>query len=466
MTNELRTMPALAHELRGADSFHGDVITAEDGAYDAARMVWNAAFDRYPAIIARCTATQDVATAVRLARQHELPIAVRSGGHSHAGHSTCDGGIVIDLGPMKRVTIDTDRHVARVEPGLTWGELNDATAEHGLAAVGGHVSAVGVGGLVLGGGIGWLARLHGLACDNLIEAQVVTAAGEVISAGGADNPELLWGLRGGGGNFGIVTELSIRLHAIGPVLGGVLMYRGDHVGEALRLFRDFGATAPEAVTTVAGLITAPPEPYVPEDMHGRPAVLVACCYAGPVAQGWQELAPLREVVPPAVDMLQPMPLRQLQHLFDPMVPDNLALVMRSDLLGPLNDAALDTLIEHTRAMPSPTSNVLLTPLGGAVSAAAWNATAFPHRDARYHMEIGAALASPEVDAEPYRQWADACRQAIHPFSRGVHVNHLADEGADRVREAYAANHARLARLKAAYDPGNIFRLNQNIEPAS
>lgn len=466
MTNRARTLPAPARELDDTDSFRGEVIVPDDAGYDAARTVWNAAFDRYPALIARCTTTRDVATVVRLATRHELPIAVRSGGHSHAGHSTCDDGIVIDLTPMKHVTVDPDRRLAIVSPAVTWGELTEATEPHGLAAVSGHVSMVGVGGLVLGGGIGWLTRLHGLACDNLVEAQVVTAAGDVIRASDADNPELLRGLRGGGGNFGIVTELSIRLHAVGPLLGGVLMYRGEHAREALRLYRDITAGAPDVVTVVAGLITAPPEPYVPDDMHGGPAVLLACCYAGPVDRGWRELAPLREVVPPAVDLLEPMSFRQLQHLFDPMLPNSLALVMRSELLGPLDDVALDTLIEHGRAAPSPTSNVLLTPLAGAVNAVASDATAFAHRDAHYNLEIGAALPSPDVDAEPYRQWAEACRHAMRPYSLGVQVNHLADEGADRVREAYAENYAQLAGLKATYDPDNVFYLNQNIEPAN
>lgn len=455
---------ALARELRDRDAFRGEVVTAGDDAYGAVRTGWNTAFDGYPAVVARCAATEDVVAAVRFARRRGLPIAVRSGGHSHAGHATCDDGIVIDLGAMKRVSVDGDRSVAVVGPGLTWGELNAAVEPDGLVAVGGHVSAVGVGGLVLGGGIGWFARSHGLACDNLVEARVVTATGEVVHASEADNAELLWGLRGGGGNFGIVTELTLRLHPIGPLLGGLLMYREEDTHEALRLFRDLSATAPPTVSVMAGLITAPPAPYVPAEMQGRPAVLLACCSAGPVDQGWRELAPLREVVPPAVDLLEPMTFGQLQRLFDPIVPDNLALVMRSHLLGPLEDAALDTLVEHTRVTPSPTSNVLVTPLGGAVNDIAADATAFAHRDAHFNMEIGAAMPSPDVDTEPYRQWAETCRRAMQPFSRGVQVNHLADEPADRVREAYAGNYARLARLKRAYDPDNTFHLNQNIAP--
>jgi len=465
-TNEqTTTTTALKGDIRGGTgAFRGELISPGHPEYDAARKVWNAAIDRYPAVVARCTDREDVAAALRLARQRNLPVAIRGGGHSFAGHSTCNGGLVIDLSGMKRVTVDARRQVAAVEPGLTWGELAGATQGHGLAPVGGHVSSVGVAGLTLGGGIGWLARKHGLACDNLIETELVTADGSVVHASAGENADLFWGLRGGGGNFGIATRLTLRLHPVGTLLAGMVMHPRERAAEVLRFFRDFSEDAPDALNVMAGLVTAPPEPFVPPEMQGRPAVLLAGCYVGPVADGEEALAPLREFGAPPVDLFGEMPYLQLQRMFDMMGAGRMPVCMKAELLGWLDDAALDTLIQHTESLPTPASNVLVIPLGGAVQEVSAGASAFRHRGAHYNLEIGAAWQSADEDPAPYRRWAEACWRAMRPWSAGVEVNHLADGDARRTREAYGPNYERLAEVKTKYDPENIFRLNQNVEP--
>lgn len=464
--HERTTTATLQGRLRGeTGGFRGELVFPDSPGYDAARRVWNAAIDCYPAVVVRCASREDVATALRLARRHDLPVAVRGGGHSFAGHSTCDGGVVIDLSRMKRVTVDARRRVALVEPGLTWGELTEATQAHGLAPVGGHVSTVGVAGLTLGGGVGWLARKHGLACDNLVEAELITAGGSVVRAGAGENPELFWGLRGGGGNFGIATRLTLRLHPVGTLFAGMVIHPRERAPEVLRFFRDFTEAAPDSVNVMAGLITAPPEPFVPPALRGRPAVLLAGCYVGPVEEGGPALAPLWTFGSPPVDLFGPTPYGQLQKMFDAMAA-SLPVCMKSELLGSLDDAALDKLVEHTETMPSPTSSALVVPLGGAVQRVPPDATAFAHRGAHYNLEVGAAWTSADENSTPYRRWAESCWRAIRPWSAGVEINHLGDEGARRVREAYGERgYARLAALKRAYDPDNVFRLNQNIAPA-
>lgn len=464
---EIDEVPRLIPELRTAASpFQGELIFPGDPGYDAARKVWNGVVDKRPAVIARCTDSGDVVTMLRLARQNGLSVAVRGGGHSFAGHSTCDDGMVIDLGPMKRISVDAQRRVAVVEPGLTWGELTKATQEHGLVAVGGHVSVVGVPGLTLGGGIGWLARMHGLACDNLIEVELVTADGSVVRASAEENPELFWGVRGGGGNFGIATRFTLRLHPVGTLFAGMVMHPAERAREVLRFYRDFSAAAPDAVNVLAGFGTAPPADFVPPDLRGRPGVFMAACYLGSVEEGEKALAAVREFGSPPVDLFGPMPYGQLQHMFDEMSAESTPFHVKAALLGPLDDAGLDTLVEQTATMPTPASSVLVLPLGGAVSEVPPDATAFWHRGARYNLEICAVWESPDDDAGPYRDWAQACWQAMRPWSVGVEVNHLADEGPERVREAYGdRTYGRLAALKRRYDPENVFRLNQNIRPA-
>lgn len=442
----------------------GELIFPDDAGYDAARRVWNQVIDRRPAVIARCAAASDVVTALRLAREHGLPVAVRGGGHSFTGFSTCDGGIVLDLGPMTELVVDPRRRTLTAGPGLRWAEVADAAGEHELAAVGGHVSVVGIAGLTLGGGNGWLSRAHGLACDNLIETDVVTATGELVRASEDEHPDLLWALRGGGGNFGIVVRLVYRLHPMPPLFAGMVMHPIERAGAALRHFRDLNAAATDGTSIAGAIMTAPPEPFVPAQLQGRPVVLFAACHVGPIADGERALAPLREFGPPVVDLFQPTPFPQLQHFFDGSGVSG-PYHMRSHLLGEFTDDAIDALVEHAVPLTSPLSATIILPLGGAVARVAPNATAFHHRGASYCLELGAAWLSVAEDPAPHRDWADRIWHAMTPWSVGVEVNHLGDEGAERIRVAYGDNYSRLTELKRVWDPDNVFRLNQNIPPA-
>lgn len=349
-------------------SFAGTVLTASDGApYDEARTVYNAMFDRRPDVIARATCDADVVAAIRFARQHRLPIAVKAGGHSVAGYSAIEGGVLIDLGPMKRIEVDPIGHRVRVEPGVTWGELDAATQEHGLATTGGRMTTTGVAGFVLGSGSGWLERKHGLACDNLLSARVVTADGRVLTASETEHPELFWGLRGGGENFGIVTEFELRLHPVGPVIyGGMLIYPREQAGQIGRNFRDFMEHADRDVTGGIILMSAPPAPFVPADLQGQPAITVFCAYFGDPGRGEEALAPLRRVAP-AVDLVGPLPYRQLQALTDPGNPPGRRLYWHSELLTDLPDAAIDTLVARADVATSSASVVIVAPYGGAVA---------------------------------------------------------------------------------------------------
>ena len=340
------------------------IIGPDDAGYDEARKVWNGAIDRRPALIARCREPADVTAALKLARARELPIAVRGGGHGVGGTAVCDDGLVIDLSPMKGIAVDPDRHTARAQGGVLWGELDAATQAHGLATVGGIVTHTGIAGLTLGGGIGWLMRRHGATVDNLLGAEVVTVDGSVISA----DEELLWGLRGGGGNFGVVTEFEYRLHAVGPtVLAGPLYYALEDGPEVLRFYRDFIADAPDELTTIVNLRPAPPLPVLPPELHGRPVVAIASCWAGDPEAGERALAPLRAHGRPLIDLIAPRPYLQLQTMFDPAVPHGWHYYWKSWELPPLTDAAIDTLVERAAAIASPRSYIIVFQLGGAMA---------------------------------------------------------------------------------------------------
>jgi FAD/FMN-containing dehydrogenase len=445
-------------------AFGGQLVFPDDDEYDEARRVWNRAIDRRPAVIARCTGPEDVAAALRLAREHGLTVAVRSGGHSFPGHSTCDGGLVVDLRSMKELTVDAERRTLTAGPGLTWAEVADATAAHGLAAAGGHVSAVGIAGLTLGGGNGWLSRAYGLTCDNLLAADVVTASGELVSASAEENADLYWGLRGGGGNFGVVVRFTYRLHPVSELYAGMAIHPAGRAAEVLRFVRDLNAGAPDEVSIAAGLMTAPSAPFVPPHLHGQPVVMLPACYVGPVEDGERALAPLREFGPPAVELFGPAPFVQLQRLFDASGVST-PFHMRSHLVAELDDEGIDTLVRHALPVTSPLSAAIMLPMGGAIGRVSPEATAFRHRDAAYCLEFGAAWFSPDDDARPHREWSNGLWEAMRPWSIGTEVNHLLDEGPERVRAAYGDNYSRLAALKRAWDPDNVFRLNQNIRPS-
>lgn len=444
--------------------FGGELIRPGDAGYDSARRVWNQVVDRHPAAIARCADVADVVAALRLARDNGLTVAVRGGGHSFPGYSTCDDGLVVDLGPMRELVVDPEARTLTAGPGVTWADVADATGPHGLAAVGGHVSAVGLAGLTLGGGNGWLSRKYGLSCDNLVAADVVTASGEVVRASADKNPDLYWGLRGGGGNFGIVVRFVHRLHPVVTAYAGMAIHPADRAGEVLRALRDLNAAADDDTSIAGAILTGPPEPFVPEHLQGQPVVMLAACHLGPVEDGERALAPLRAFGPPAVELFGPTPWVALQHFFDASGTST-AFHMRSHLVRDLDDGLVDALVKHALPPTSPLSAVIILPMGGAVAAVAPDATAFRHRDAGYCLEFGAAWLPPEADPATHQAWSDDLFDATAPWSLGAEVNHLAAEGPDRVRAAYGDNFPRLQSLKRTWDPDNLFHLNQNIPPA-
>jgi FAD/FMN-containing dehydrogenase len=449
-----------------AESMRGEVIVPADEGYDEARAIWNGAHDGRPELIARCAGVADVIQALGFARSEELVVAVRGGGHSIPGFSTVDGGMVIDLSPMQGVRVDVDARTATAQPGLTWGAFDHETQAFGLATTGGLVSTTGVAGFTLGGGVGWLMRKHGLACDNLISADVVTADGSLVHASEQENPELLWGLRGGGGNFGIVTSFEFKLHPVGPlVTAGAIFYPGERAGEVLRYYRDWVDSAPDELTTLVNLLTAPPAPFIPEAWHGRPLVAVIGMYAGPTDEGERALRPLRELGDPVADLFGPMPYVAMQSLVDPLWGPGAHSYMKAGFLKDLDDAAIDTLTSYHQDASSPKSEIHMHHVGGAVARVAPDATAFGDRESPFLLNIIASTFTPDGYGEAVR-WAQALHAGLEPsLTGGTYVNFLSGEGEERVRAAYGPdNYRRLAALKREYDPTNVFRLNQNVRP--
>jgi FAD/FMN-containing dehydrogenase len=427
----------------------GDVVLPGDAGYDAARAVWNASIDRRPAAIVRCRRPADVVAAVRFARAHDLPIAVRGGGHNVAGLAVCDGGVVIDLSGLRGAVVDPHRRIARVQPGATWGDLDAATQRHALAAPGGLVSMTGVAGFTLGGGLGWLTRRYGPACDCLLGAEVVTADGEVVAA----DAELLWGLRGGGGNFGVVTRFDLRLHPVGPiVLAGPRAYPLDRRPDVLDAFRAITASASEELATLLVVRHAPPAPWLPPAVHGRPVAMLVLCATG----ARRVPAALDELGPPLADALREQPYVEFQRLFDAGSQPGLHNYWKAEYLDGLRD-----LPAH---FTSSLSDIKVLHLGGAM--ARGEESAFGHRDARFVLNVNARWRDP-AESERHIAWAREAWLRMRPCSAGgTYVNFLGDEGHDRVRAAYGdATYARLVALKRRYDPDNAFRVNQNIDPS-
>jgi hypothetical protein len=377
------------------NAVRGHVLTAEDPSYDDARRVWNAMIDKRPAVIVRCAGTADVIEAVKFGREASLSIAVRGGGHNVAGFSTCDDGLVIDLSPMKGIRVDPVTHTARAEPGVLWKELDHETQAFGLATTGGLVGHTGIAGLTLGGGIGWLMRKCGLSCDNLLSADIVTADGRLLKADATENDDLYWALRGGGGNFGIVTSFEYRLHRVGPmVVGGLALYPAAMAGDLVRFYREWTPTLPEELTTLFVFITAPPEPFVPESMHGKPAVAILACYAGSIDDGIKAVQGLKDYAPPAADLLAPMPYLVLQQLFDVSVPWGLQNYEKSEYLSSLPDGLISALQEGAMKLPSPLAGIHIHHLGGAVAREDGGPTAVGRRDAPYILNLRQHLARP------------------------------------------------------------------------
>jgi FAD/FMN-containing dehydrogenase len=453
------------HAPATIEGFRGALLAPGDDGYEQARRTWNGMFDKRPALIARCTGVADVIGGVNHAREHGLLLSVRGGGHSVPGHSTCDDGLLLDLSLMRSVRVDPAAKTARAEGGVNWGTFDHEAQAFGLASTGGQVSTTGIAGLTLGGGIGWLMRKHGLACDNLISADVVTADGRLVTASAEQNEELFWGLRGGGGNFGVVTSLEYRLHEVGMVFGGAVMHPIDRAHEALRFFREFCAAAPDELTAYALLVTAPPAPFVPPELVGTPVVVLAGCYAGPLDEGEKVLQPLREFGGPPIDLFQPLPYTALQSMFDETGPAGHSYYLKGDYTSELSDELIETVIANAGKMPGPHSEIHLGQMGGAVGRVGEDDTAFPYRSAQF-IFIGLAHWLEPHEEEAQLAWVRALGDAVKPHSVGTYVNFLGDEGEERVRFAYGgeAKYNRLVELKRAWDPQNLFRLNQNIKP--
>jgi FAD/FMN-containing dehydrogenase len=454
-----------AHVLH--QGFSGEVLMPGQAGYDTARHVFNGMIDRRPAIVARCASTADVIAAVNAARDRELLVAVRGGGHSFSGLSTCDDGIVIDLSGLKSISIDPERRVARAGGGVLWGELDAATQAHGLHTPGGRMTTTGVAGFTLGGGYGWTSSKYALACDNLISAEVVLADGSVVRASGEDNPELFWGLRGGGGNFGIVTEFTFRLHPLGPmVMAGLAMFPIERGREVLRGWRDCADAAPHELSTAAVLLIAPPEPFVPPELQGQPVLGLAALHVGDPGDAAEVMQPVKSLGP-VVDLIAPMPYVAFQSALDALAPWGQRFYARGDYLPALSDAAIDAFLDHgvelTR-LGAPLSQMVLFRIGQAVAMVPDAATAFSHRDAQYLFHPITAWFDPTQD-ERLIAGNRAFAAAMRPFSTGATYLNFTHEP-HRVRDGYGdEKYARLAALKDRYDPANLFRLNQNIRPA-
>ena len=451
--------------------FRGDVIAPEHPDYDGARAVWNGSVDRRPRLIARCGGTADVAAAVRFARDRGLEIAVRGGGHSVGGTAVCDDGIVIDLSAMRAVSVDPGERTALVQGGALWGDVDHETQAHGLATTGGIVGHTGVGGLCLGGGIGWLMRKHGLTVDNLLEAEVVTAGGEIIRASADDHPDLFWALRGGGGNFGVVSAFRFALHPVGPtVIAGPVFWAAEDTTDVLGFYRDFVADAPDELGNVIRLGTIPPLPVIDEELHFRPAIAVASCYAGSIEDGERALHGLRRFGTPLVDLVGPTLYIDHQGGLDDTVPHGWHYYWKATNLTGLSDDVIGIVADHAYRASSPRSYAAMFHLGGAVARTSQDATAYPGRQVEHNIIIDAAWL-PEHDetvGAAETAWARSFLDALQPYRSGVYVNFLdSDDDTSRVREAYGDDtYRRLAEVKAKYDPENVFHNNKNIQPGT
>jgi FAD/FMN-containing dehydrogenase len=434
----------------------GEVVSPDDRRYDTARAVFNGMIDRRPLAVVRTADASDVVRSITFVRRHDLPLTVRGGGHSVAGNAVGDGAVMVDLSGMKAVRVDPETRTARAEPGLTLGELDRATQAFGLATPLGIVSMTGIAGLTLGGGLGWLNGRYGLACDNLMSVDVATADGQLLRASAEENEELFWGIRGGGGNFGVVTAFEYRLHPIDQVLAGGLSYPLSMAPRVLRFYDEFVKEAPDELSTAASLGLTP---------AGEPTVSVIVCHCGPGDQGDQLLRPLRRFQTPVDDTIQPMPYMALQTARDEGFPPGQLHYWKSGWLRDVTDAAIETLMQFVPQMPSSASGVGLQQMHGAASRVAPSATAFPHRAEQYDFLIGSQW-SDETDSDCNVNWTRALFEAMEPhLEDAVYVNNLGDEGPTRVRAAYGENYPRLAALKRTVDPGNLFRANQNVDPS-
>jgi FAD/FMN-containing dehydrogenase len=451
-----------------AAALRGDLITPDDPHYDEARAVYNAMIDKHPAAIAQCRDAADVVACVRFGRAHDLTLAVRGGAHNAAGLGVWDDALVIDLGLMRSATVDPANGTVRVDGGCTWGDVDHATVGFGMATPSGFIASTGVAGLTLGGGVGYLSRRFGLTVDNLLSADVVLADGSFVTASETSHSDLFWALRGGGGNFGVVTSFTFRCHAIGDggtVIGGPVLYDFEDTAAVMRWYRDLLPSLPEELSGWLGLIVIPPAPPFPEELWGRKACAIIWCYTGAHDRADEVLEPVKSFGSPLVVGIQPMPFTMLQSAFDPLYPAGLQWYWRSDMFAEISDAAIEVHLKYGAQLPSGHSTMHLYPVDGAASRVPADATAFPYRGGGWAGVIVGVDPDP-ANARAISQWTRDYWSELHPTSvGGAYVNFLMDEGEDRVKAAYGDNYQRLAQVKRRYDPDNTFHVNQNIRPA-
>lgn len=446
--------------------FRGALLRPAEEGYDEARRIWNGAIDRHPALIARCAGADDVIEAVRFARERDLLVSVRGGGHAVAGHAVCDGGLMIDLSLMKSVRVDPAARTARAAGGLLWGELDRATQQFGLATTGGIISHTGIAGLTLGGGLGHLMRKHGLSVDNLRAVDLVTANSEQLHVDAETEPELFWGLRGGGGNFGIVTSFEYQLHPVGPmVLGGPIVWPLANAPEVLRFLRGFAPEAPDELGITIGARLAPPMPFLPAEQYGKPVVILLLVWAGDIAAGQRAIEPLRRLGTPLAEVVRPVPYLAIQSMLDGGAPHGMHYYWKSHRLPELSDEVIDVIVNRVESITSPFSQISGWAVGGAVSRADPDATAVGEREVGFEVNIVAAWPPPDSNGPRHTAWVREGWEALRPHSVGVYANFLSDEDAAGVEAAYGERLKRLVALKDRYDPTNFFRLNANIQPS-
>lgn len=456
--------PAVVETFKAG--LRGQLVRPGDPDYDAARRVYNAMIDRRPAFIVRCAGVADVIRSVNFARENDLDLAVRGGGHNGAGLGTCDGGLVIDLSLMKGIRVDPKARTARVEGGCTLGDMDHATHAFGLATPGGIISTTGVGGLTLGGGLGHLTRKYGLSIDNLLEVDVVLADGSVVTAGPEQHPDLFWAVRGGGGNFGVVTSFLFRLHPVHTVVAGPTLYPLERAPEVMRWYREFLPQAPEDLNGFFAFLTVPPGPPFPSEIHLKKMCGIVWCYCGQADRADEVFKPIREFGRPALYGVGSAPYPVLQSVFDALYPAGLQWYWRADFMNELSDDAIARHAQFASALPTPQSTMHLYPIDGATHRVGRKDTAFSHRDARW-AQVMVGVSPDPGDAERIKDWTVRYWEALHPHSAGgAYVNFMMDEGQDRVRATYRDNYDRLTKIKRKYDPGNLFRMNQNIQPAA
>jgi FAD/FMN-containing dehydrogenase len=452
-------LTALRPQLRGS------LCLEDEAGYDEARTIWNAMIDRRPGAVVRCHGASDVIRAVRFARDNGLLVAVRGGGHNIAGNAVCEGGLLIDLSPMRSVRVDPTKRTARVEPGVTLGEFDKEAQAFGLATPLGINSTTGVAGLTLGGGFGWLSRKFGFTVDNLISADVVTADGELVQASAAENPDLFWAIRGGGGNFGVVTSFEFKLHPVGPeITAGLIVHPFAGARELLAGYREVAAAAPDELTVWVVLRKAPPLPFLPAEVHGNEILIFAVCYTGEPANAENALAPLRALGEPIADVIGVQPYAAWQTAFDPLLTPGAFNYWKSHNFTTLSDGLLDTLVDYVGTLPTAECEIFIGQVGGASNRIGADATAYPHRDANFVMNVHTRWRD-RGDEPTAIKWAREFFAATAPHATGgVYVNFMPEDETERIPGAYGANYVRLAALKAKYDPGNLFRLNQNVQP--